>query len=46
MTGKSWSTWLGGSQDYIWPEGTHIGWELHGRAAFRIDEWKILYMRE
>ena len=46
MTGKSWTSWVQGKESAIHGENTSIGWELHGRAAFRRGNWKIVYMRE
>ena len=46
MSGKSWVPWLQGQEGSIHPQGACTGWELHGRAALRQDQWKILWMRE
>ena len=46
MTGQSWGPWLRGQSEAIHSEGISFGWELHGRAAYREGNWKILFMRE
>ena len=46
MTGKSWVPWLLGKEPHVYGDDEEIGWELHGRAAFRKGKWKILFMRE
>ena len=45
MTGKDWIPWMTGQETNIYPEGSMIGWELHGRAAFRRGDHKLLWMR-
>ena len=46
MTGQDWTPWLKGQSDHIWPPDFNLGWELHGRAAYRRGNYKILWMRE
>ena len=46
MRGKSWIKWFEGGEEKIHDDGIPIGWELHGRAALRMGDWKILWIRE
>ena len=46
MRGKSWSKWFSGAEQEILDQGVPMGWELHGRAAMRIGDFKILWMRK
>ena len=46
MRGRSWVGLLTGKVDEVHDEGIPMGWELHGRAAMRIGDWKIVYMRK
>ena len=50
MRGKSWRSWMEGKEGDV-HEGkggkeVMMGWELHGRAAYRKGDWKIVYIRE
>ena len=36
---------VSGKEDRIHDEGIPTGWELHGRAAMRIGDWKILFLQ-
>ena len=45
MRGTSWVPWMTGKGDFVHSDGVPTGWELHGRAAMRIGDWKILYIR-
>ena len=45
IRGTSWKDWLDGKATEIHGEDVPIGWELHGRAAMRIGDWKILFLR-
>ena len=44
LNGKSWVGWLDG-KDKIHETDMVQGWELHGRAAYRQGNWKLLWMR-
>lgn len=46
MRGSSWINWIEGEADRVHDEGLPHGWELHGRAALRIGNWKIVWIRE
>ena len=46
VRGKSWGKWFKGEEKKIHDDGIPMGWELHGRAAMRIGDWKILFLRE
>ena len=44
MRGQSWASWLAGKSEPKNGESP-MGWELHGRAAMRLGNYKIVYMR-
>jgi arylsulfatase A-like enzyme len=46
MRGSSWVNWIEGEADRVHDEGLPHGWELHGRAALRIGNWKIVWIGE
>lgn len=47
MRGKSWVPWMNGEVKHIHDTvAIPAGWELHGRAAIRQGDYKILFMRE
>lgn len=46
IRGKSWCDWFKGEERRIHDSGVPMGWELHGRAAMRIGDWKILFLRK
>ena len=45
MNGVSWVPFLRGGSSEVHDQDVMVGWELHGRAAFRKGDWKILYLR-
>ena len=47
MRGTSWKEWFAGKTDGgIHHDNVPVGWELHGRAALRKGDWKILFLRQ
>jgi arylsulfatase len=46
IRGKSWVDWIKGAEKEIHNDEVPIGWELHGRAALRMGDFKILFHRE
>ena len=46
MRGRSWVPWIKGKEDRVHADGQVHGWELHGRAALRIGDWKMVYIGE
>ena len=46
MKGKSWTKWFKGQETEVHDAGVPMGWELHGRAALRIGDYKVLWMRK
>ena len=46
MRGRSWRPWLQGEAEGIHEDDQVHGWELHGRAALRIGDWKMIYIGE
>ena len=46
MRGRSWCPWLNGEDKRIHQDGQVHGWELHGRAALRIGDWKMISIGE
>lgn len=46
MRGKSWLPWLKGEAKEVHTTGIPHGWELHGRAALRVGDYKILFLRK
>ena len=45
VRGKSWRGWFEGREEKVHDDGIPMGWELHGRAALRMGDWKILWIR-
>lgn len=45
IRGKSWVDWIKGAEKEIHNDDVPVGWELHGRAALRLGDFKILYHR-
>jgi arylsulfatase len=44
LRGRSLLPWLTGDADSVHPDGTSTGWELWGRRAIRLDDWKAVYV--
>ncbi len=42
--GRSFRPWLEGRAEHVHPGGTSTGWELWGRRAIRLDDWKAVYV--
>jgi arylsulfatase A-like enzyme len=44
MRGRSLRNWIEGRETQVHPSGTSTGWELFGRRAIRIDDWKAVFV--
>jgi arylsulfatase A-like enzyme len=44
IRGRSLHPWIEGRADRVHPEGTSTGWELFGRRAIRLGDWKAVYV--
>ncbi len=44
LRGRSLWPWLSGKAETVHPNGTSTGWELWGRRAIRLDDWKAVYV--